>query len=115
MTTCVITSHGGDFFGNDRHLTKLLTGLADYARGCLPADEREPLVKLLAAQQQTEVGTEQTIPAADAGQFAAQLRRIARHRYLRSTKLAEAATLLANAADRAAADGQPWTWRTEAA
>ncbi|WP_030390472.1 hypothetical protein [Streptomyces sp. NRRL S-241] len=87
MTTCVITSHGGDFFGHDRHLTKSLTSLADYARGCLPADEREPLVKLLAAQQLTEVGTEQTIPAADAGQFAGQLRRIARHRYLRSTKL----------------------------
>lgn len=115
MNTFVTTSHGADFFGEDRHLTKSLTSLADYARGCLSADEREPLVQLLAAQQMTEVGAEQTIPAAEAGRFAGQLRQIARHRYLRSTRLRQAAALLADSAGRAATDGQPWTWRTETA
>ncbi|MFD6891934.1 hypothetical protein [Streptomyces sp. NPDC059957] len=115
MATFTATSHGADFFGEDRHLTTVLNSLADYARGCLPADEREPLVKLLAAQQLTEVGAEHTIPAADAGRYAGQLRRIARHHFLRSKKLAEAAMLLANSAGRAAADGESWTWRTETA
>ncbi|WP_331724049.1 hypothetical protein [Streptomyces erythrochromogenes] len=115
MNIFVTTSHGADFFGEDRHLVKSLTSLADYARGCLPADEREPLVQLLAAQQAVEVGTEQAIPAAEAEAFAGQFRRIARHHFLRSTRLRQAAAFLADSAGRAAADGQPWTWRTEAA
>ncbi|MEU9110027.1 hypothetical protein AB0D54_38035 [Streptomyces xanthophaeus] len=113
MSTFVTTSHGADFFGEDRHLTKSLASLADYARGCLAADERDELVQLLTAPEMAEVGTEQSIPAAVAGRIAGQLRRIARHRYLRSKRLAEAAALLADAAGRAADDGEPWTWRIE--
>ena len=43
----VVTSHGADFFGEDRHPLKALVSLAGYAEGCLPRDERGPLVLLL--------------------------------------------------------------------
>ncbi|MFB7266026.1 hypothetical protein ACFCXH_28355 [Streptomyces nojiriensis] len=114
MSSFVTTSHGADFFGEDRHLVASLASLADYARSCLAADERDQLVQLLTGPATAEVGTEQTIPAADAGRLAIQLRRVARNRYLRSKRLAASAALLADAAARAAADGEPWHWRTEA-
>ncbi|MFE5563274.1 hypothetical protein, partial [Streptomyces sp. NPDC056544] len=43
----VVTSHGADFFGEDRHPLKALASLAGYAEGCLPYAERRPLVLLL--------------------------------------------------------------------
>ncbi|MFZ3475189.1 hypothetical protein ACODT3_41200 [Streptomyces sp. 4.24] len=112
MTTHLITSHGADFFGQDRHPLKAIGSLAGYAEGVLPAAERAQLVKLL---QSAGAGEHLDVPAADAGVLGEQLHRIARHKFVKSKAAALAAALLADAADRAAKDGEAWTWRTEAA
>lgn len=109
----LITSHGGDFFGEDRHAARLLTSLAGYAEGTLPHTEREHLVQLLRAAGEAPAGTTHTVPADQAAEFAPLLRRVARHRFVKSKVHAAAVALLADAADRAAADGEPWQWRIE--
>ncbi|WP_327167114.1 hypothetical protein [Streptomyces zaomyceticus] len=113
MTTHVVTSHGADFFGEDRHPVRTLVSLADYARGSLPAAVRARLVDLLEGAGRMEGGTGHTIPAAEVPGLAEQLRTVARARGLRSPRLASAAALLADAAARAAADGEPWTLTIE--
>ncbi|MFE9259151.1 hypothetical protein [Streptomyces sp. NPDC006879] len=113
MSTFITTTHGADFFGEDRHPVKALRSLADYARGSLPADDREHVVQLLEGAELTAIGTVQTIPAAVAAKLAGQFRQIARSKFLRSRPLAQAVALLADAAARAAADGEPWEWRTD--
>ncbi|MEU2441834.1 hypothetical protein ABZ595_37480 [Streptomyces rubradiris] len=104
----VVTSHGADFFGEDRHPVKVLTVLAGYAEGCLPSAERGPLVDLL-----RDPGTGGTIPAAKLDQVARLLLQLARHRFVRGSAAA-VARALADAAARAAAAGEGWTWTVEA-
>lgn len=110
MTTHIVVSHGADFFGEDRHPCKVLASLAGYAEGVIPAADRDQLVQLL---RTGPAGPVQSIPAAQAAQLADQLRRIARHRFVKSKRHADAAALLADAAGRAAADGDAWEWRVE--
>jgi hypothetical protein len=105
----VVTSHGADFFGEDRHPLKALTALAGYAEGCLPRTERGPLVQLLA-----DLGQSGSVPAAQAADVAQLLRRLARHRFVKASAAAHARSL-GDAAARAAVDGDPWEWRVEAA
>ena len=105
--TSVIVSHGADFFGEDHHLLKVLTSLAGYAEGVLPAADRTQLVTLLQS-----AGTPQTVPAAQAARLAPQFLAIARHGFVRSKTCAQTARMLADAATRAAADNEPWTWNT---
>ncbi|MEV6081583.1 hypothetical protein AB0L80_41840 [Streptomyces sp. NPDC052069] len=106
MTTHIVTSHGADFFGEDRHLLKAVSDLADYARGAISYAESGPLLDLL-----REPGTDRTIPAAEAAQLSELLIRVSRSRGTkpRPSALARA---LADAAGRAAADGEPWEWHT---
>ncbi|MGW0352412.1 DUF7739 domain-containing protein [Streptomyces anthocyanicus] len=105
----VVTSHGADFFGEDRHPLKALASLAGYAEGCLPYAERGPLVQLL-----TNPGEGGTMTPAQAGEMATLLRKLARHRFVKTSAAAHARAL-GDAAARAAADGEPWEWRIEAA
>ncbi|MGW5003785.1 DUF7739 domain-containing protein [Streptomyces hydrogenans] len=109
----IVTSHGGDFFGEDRHPVKLLTSLAGYAEGVLPTDERRLVVALLEAAGQAPVGVVRSIEPTQAAEFAPLFRRIARHRFVKSRAAQAAAELLAAAAARAGADGEPWTWTAE--
>ncbi|MEV7225337.1 hypothetical protein AB0N98_36380 [Streptomyces sp. NPDC093681] len=104
----IVTSHGADFFGEDRHPLKALASLAGYAEGCLPAAERGPLILLL-----TNPGDGGTMTPAQAGEMAQLLRRLARHRFVKTSTAAHARAL-GDAAARAAADGEPWTWTVEA-
>ena len=103
----VVTSHGADFYGEDRHPLKLLASLAGYAEGCLSYVEARPLVQLLKAP-----GEGGSMPPAWAGEVAPLLLRIARHRFVRGAAAAHARAL-GDAAARAAAAGEPWVWRVE--
>lgn len=104
----VVTSHGADFFGEDRHPLKALASLAGYAEGCLPRDERGQLVLLLTNPDEGE-----TMTPSQAAEMAQLLRKLARHRFVKTSAAAHARAL-ADAAARAAADGEPWKWRVEA-
>lgn len=103
----VVTSHGADFFGEDRHPLKALASLAGYAEGCLPSAERGPVVLLL--QNPGEGGSMSPSQAAEISRL---LMRLARHRFVKASAAAHARAL-ADAAGRAAADGEPWVWRVE--
>jgi hypothetical protein len=105
----VVTSHGADFFGEDRHPLKALVSLAGYAEGCLSRDERGPVVLLL-----SNPGEGGTMSASQAAEVAKLLLKLARHRFVRAKESA-VARALADAAERAAAAGEPWEWRIEAA
>lgn len=104
----VVTSHGADFFGEDRHPLRTLVSLAGYAEGCLSYDERGPLVLLL-----TNPGAGGTMSPSQAAEIAQALRKLARHRFVKTSAAAHAHAL-GDAAARAAADGEPWEWRIEA-
>ncbi|MFI8258912.1 DUF7739 domain-containing protein [Streptomyces filamentosus] len=108
--TSLATTHGADFFGVDHHPVQALVSLADYARGCLSAVDREQLVALLEGAARMQPGTTRTIPAAELPALAAQLRTVARSKALRSPRLAATAALLAGAAARAASDSDSWIW-----
>lgn len=114
MTTMthIVTSHGADFFGEDRHTLKSLTSLAGYAEGCLSRDERGPVVLLLTNPGVTNPGEGGSMSASQAAEVAQPLLRLARHRFVRA-KEAAVARALANAAERAAAEGERWEWRIE--
>ncbi|MGW7268269.1 DUF7739 domain-containing protein [Streptomyces sp. NPDC054842] len=105
----VVTSHGADFFGQDRHPIKALTGLAPYAENSVSYFDRKTIAPLLAL---LEAPADRTFPAAEADQLAGQLLKVAR---ARGTKPAVAALAraLADAAARAAAAGEEWTWTVE--
>lgn len=103
----VVTSHGADFFGEDRHALKSLTSLAGYAEGCLSRDERGPVVLLL-----TNPGEGGTMTPSQAAEISAVLLKLARHRFVRPKESAVAHALAA-AATRAADAGEPWEWRME--
>lgn len=109
MSTHIVVSHGADFFGEDRHPLKTLTSLAGYAEGTLTYAERGPLVQLL-----QNPGDGGTIPADKAAELSELLLKVARHRFVKASAAAHARAL-ADAATRAAADGEPWQWRIEAA
>ncbi|MET9376258.1 hypothetical protein ABZX98_19230 [Streptomyces sp. NPDC002992] len=101
----MVTSHGADFFGQDRYPLPFVTGLADYVAGVLPYDERGPIVQILkhAAAEGTEFTPDQAAAIGEA------LMKVARHRFTKP-KVAAAVRLLAEAAARAAADAETWTW-----
>ncbi|MFG2284412.1 hypothetical protein ACGFNQ_37705 [Streptomyces asoensis] len=103
----VVTSHGSDFFGEDRHPLKALVALAGYAEGCLSFAERGPLVELL-----RDPGEGGSIPPAEVAAVAHLLLTLARHRFVKASAAAHARAL-GDAAARAAADGEPWVWRIE--
>jgi hypothetical protein len=65
-----------------------------------------PLVQLL------ESPTAQTVPATEAAVLSEQLLKVSRSRGLQP-KVSALARALADAAARAAADGEPWVWRVE--
>lgn len=109
--THIVTSHGADFFGVDTHPTKQVRALADHARGVLPYDGREPLIRLLESAG-TEPETE--VPADQADVLAGLLGKVAAHR-LTNPKVAGLARLLADSAARAAAEGEPWAWTVSTA
>ena len=103
----VVVSPGADFFGEDRHPLRVLTSLAGYAEGCLSYDERGPVVLLL-----TNPGEGGSMSPSQAREISQLLLRLARHRFVKASAAAHARAL-ADAAGRAAADGEPWVWRIE--
>jgi hypothetical protein len=104
-TTHLVTSHGADFFGEDRHSLRQLYEIRQYVRGVGSAERNEPLVQLLDAAG----AHPQEIPPATAADYGQLLRLVARSRFT-PKKVAAAAALLADAADRAAAAGESWIW-----
>lgn len=111
MTVHIVTSHGADFFGEDRHPLKDLTVLAPWVANSVSWNDRTTAAPLVQALEQPDA---RTFPAADAALLAEQLLKVSRSRGLKG-KPAARARALADAAARAAADGQPWEWRTETA
>ncbi|MEV6536667.1 hypothetical protein AB0M86_45155 [Streptomyces sp. NPDC051639] len=105
MTTHVMTSHGADFFGEDHHPVKLLRDLGQQVRGVLPYAELPPLTQLLDSAGAGPV----TLLPDRAADVSALFLAAANHRLMKP-KFAAAARLLADAAARAAADDEPWTW-----
>jgi hypothetical protein len=105
VSTHVVTSHGADFFGEDRFTVKQLRELGQHVRGVLPYDDSPPLTKVLddAGEGEREFGADQ------AALLAVLLRRAAAHRALQK-KHAAVASLLGQSAARAAGDNEPWTW-----
>lgn len=107
--THAVVSHGADFFGEDRHTVKSLTALAPCVTGSFPWDQRQQIAPLL---QLLESPADRTVPAAEAARLAEQLLRVSRNRHLKA-KPSALARALADAAGRAAADGEAWVWRVE--
>lgn len=106
----VVVSHGADFFGQDRHLLKEVAALAAWVENSVPYNDRKAVAPLVAAMERPEP---RTFLAADAARISEQLLKVSRTRHLkpRASALARA---LADAAARAAADGEPWEWTVEA-
>ncbi|NUO40579.1 MAG: hypothetical protein HOV82_00935 [Streptomyces sp.] len=107
----VVTSHGADFVGQDRHTLKSLIALAPWASNSFSWNDRQAVAPLV---QALEAPSARTFTPAEAAVLAEQLLKVSRHRDLkpRPSALARA---LADAAARAAADGEPWEWIVEAA
>ncbi|MFF1977297.1 hypothetical protein ACFVWS_37310, partial [Streptomyces sp. NPDC058204] len=105
----LITSHGADFFGQDRHLLADVVALAPWIANSGAYDDRQASAPLAAAMEARE---SLTVPADAAAVYAEQLLRVSRIRQLRP-RASALARALADAAARAAADGEPWTWTTE--
>jgi len=108
-TVHAVVSHGSDFFGEDRHAVLALRSLAPVVSGSYPWSEQETIALLLAVLQDPG---ERSIPAEEAALLAGQLLHVSRaHRT--KPNWADLARALADAAARAAADGEPWVWRIE--
>ncbi|MEV8606308.1 hypothetical protein AB0465_41350 [Streptomyces griseoviridis] len=107
----LLTSHGADFFGQDRHLLVDVVALAAWVTNAVPYDDRKAVAPLVAAMEGREA---LAFPAADAAYASEVLLKVSRIRQMkpRASALARA---LADAAARAAADGEPWEWTVEAA
>ena len=103
----IVTSHGADFFGEDRHLLKDLATLAPWVTNSVSYEDRQAVALLVAVMEHPEDLT--TFPAADVALVSEQLLKVSRDRYLKP-RAAAVARALADAAARAAADGEPWTW-----
>lgn len=107
MTSYVVTSHGADFFGEDRHPLTVLEKLAAYTDSLLPRDDiRGRVYDVLANAHRGH-----DIDPGTAGILAGVFGQLASHRAL-VKKFAVPARLLALSAARAAAEGETWTWRT---
>ncbi|MEU6170175.1 DUF7739 domain-containing protein [Streptomyces tanashiensis] len=111
MARHILTSHGADFFGEDRHPFPLVTNLADHVANSVPYVQREQIAGLLeplhALKDAAATGAQ--FNPAEAGAFAEVLLRVSRLGFVKP-KLAAVARSLADAAARAAADGEMWTW-----
>ncbi|MGQ4733524.1 DUF7739 domain-containing protein [Streptomyces sp. Ju416(a)] len=107
----VVTSHGADFFGEDRHPLKALQALGPYAQNSVAWTDRPTIAPLVQLLEDLE---DRTFPPADAAQLSEQLLVIARARNIKAA-VATLARALADAAARAAADSEPWEWRIETA
>ncbi|MFI9187649.1 hypothetical protein ACIGXG_36235 [Streptomyces goshikiensis] len=107
----IVVSHGADFFGQDRHALKEVAALAAWVTNSMPYNDRQAVAPLVAAMEHPEP---QTFPAATVGLVSEQLLKVARTRHLKP-RAAALARALADAAARAAADGEHWEWRIETA
>ena len=107
----VVVSHGADFFGQDRHLLKEVADLAAWVENSVPYNDRKSVAPLVAAMEGREA---LAFPAADAAYASEVLLKVSRIRQMkpRASALARA---LADAAARAATDGEPWEWQIESA
>lgn len=107
----VVVSHGADFFGQDRHLLKEVTDLAAWVENAVPYNDRKSVAPLVAAMEGREALAFQAADAAYASEVLLKVSRI-RQMKPRASALARA---LADAAARAAADGESWEWQIESA
>ncbi|MFF9070555.1 hypothetical protein ACF09E_34935 [Streptomyces sp. NPDC014891] len=111
----LVTSHGADFFGQDRYPIPLVTALADYVRSVVPSAQLSALAGPLAALTELDQAVTDKVtafPPATASALADALLRVSR---LRSVKPGTSATarLLANSGALAASSGEPWQWHIE--
>ncbi|WP_098899397.1 DUF7739 domain-containing protein [Streptomyces sp. st77] len=105
----LVVSHGCDFFGQDRHPLKDIASLSPYLENTVSYLDRAtvaPLVALLAEPES------RTLPEAEATRLAEQLLKVAQNRRIKPG-VAALARSLADAAGRAMADGESWTWTVE--
>lgn len=107
----IVTSHGADFFGYDHHLRKDVAALAAWVANSVPYNDRKLVAPLVEA---LEFPKSRTFPADAAAVAAQQLLKVSRVRQL-TPKASALARALADAAARAAADGEPWEWTVEVA
>lgn len=105
----LLVSHGADFFGQDRHLLKDVQGLAPYVENSVSYMDRKKVARLVRLLEAPASGS---VPAGAAGQLAEQLLKVARNGRIKPA-VAALARALADAAARAAADGEAWTWSVE--
>jgi hypothetical protein len=105
----LLVSHGADFFGQDRHLLKDVQGLAPYVENSVSYMDRKKVARLVRLLEAPASGS---VPAGDADQLAEQLLKVARNGRIKPA-VAALARALADAAARAAADGEAWTWSVE--
>ncbi|MFH9203202.1 hypothetical protein ACH4KT_38080 [Streptomyces anulatus] len=105
----LVVSHGCDFFGQDRHPLKDIASLAPYLENSVPYTDRSTVAPLVALLEKPD---SQTMPAADASWLAEHLLKVACNRRIKPA-VAALARSLADAAGRAAGDGDGWTWTVE--
>ncbi|MGP9023173.1 DUF7739 domain-containing protein (plasmid) [Streptomyces sp. BR1] len=105
----VIVSHGADFFGEDRHPTRELTALVDYVQNSVAYADRKTIAPLVAL---LEAPAAASFKAAEADRLSEQLLKVARTPRIKPA-VASLTRALADAAARAAAAGERWTWTVE--
>jgi len=102
----LVVSHGADFFGEDRHPLAAVRTLGPYVENAVSYVDQQTIAPLMKALEDL---SDRTFPAADAAQLSEQLLKVARNRRIKPA-VATLARALADAAARAAADDEPWTW-----
>ncbi|MFJ2186307.1 hypothetical protein ACIOJG_37490 [Streptomyces anulatus] len=104
----LVVSHGADFFGEDRHPLAAVQALGPYVENAVSYVDRPTVAPLVRTMEDL---SDRTFPAADAAQLSEQLLKVARNRRIKPA-VAGLARALADAAARAAAADEPWTWTT---
>lgn len=117
MSQHLVTSHGADFFGQDRHPLALVSGLAAYVRSAVPFAQRSDLGPFLERLRQLDQALAEAgarFEPDEAATLGEALLNVSRLQGVKP-KVSAAVRLLADAATRAAAAREPWEWRIETA
>ncbi|MFF8506424.1 hypothetical protein ACF07L_38170 [Streptomyces anulatus] len=107
----LVVSHGCDFFGEDRHPLKDIAALVPYLENTVPYLDQPAVAPLVALLMEPE---SRMLPNAEAARLAEHLLKVARNRRIKPG-VAALARSLADAAGRATAEGESWTWTVERA
>ncbi|MYW65595.1 hypothetical protein GTY65_16240 [Streptomyces sp. SID8379] len=105
----VVVSHGADFFGQDRHPVKSLAELVPYVENSVSYVDRKSVAPLV---EQLRAPVDLAFPAAEAAELCIQLLKVSRTPRTKPA-ICSLARSLSDAAERAAADGEPWNWTVD--